>query len=89
MSLTGSGVNKCPFAAPLIQSESSFLPPPPPKKKSQVWGDLLDSVFFLLHTVFFFGGGGGTMGCHPMLTKNTNFVTNALRGDLSTVNVRP
>ena len=29
-----------------------------------------------------------TMGCHPMLTKNTNFVTNALRGDLSTINVR-
>ena len=28
------------------------------------------------------------MGCHPMLTKNANFVTNALRGDLSTVNVR-
>ena len=28
------------------------------------------------------------MGCHPMLTKNTNFVTNALRGDLSTVNVQ-
>ena len=32
-------------------------------------------------------GGGGTMGCHPMLTKNANFVTNALKGDLSTVNV--
>ena len=30
-----------------------------------------------------------TMGCHPMLTENPNFVTNALRGDLSTVNVRP
>ena len=35
------------------------------------------------------GGKGGTMGCHPMLTENANFVTNALRGDLSTVNVRP
>ena len=38
------------------------------------------------------GGGvveGGTMGCHSMLTENDNFVTNALRGDLSTVNVRP
>ena len=33
--------------------------------------------------------GGGTMGCQPMVTKNANFVTNALRGDLSTVNVRP
>ena len=32
--------------------------------------------------------GGGTMGCHPMLTENDIFVTNALRGDLSTVNVR-
>ena len=31
---------------------------------------------------------GGTMGCHPMLTKNANFITNALRVDLSTVNVR-
>ena len=31
-------------------------------------------------------GGGGTMDCHPMLTKNANFVTNALRGDLATVN---
>ena len=30
-----------------------------------------------------------TMGCHPMLTENTNFVTNALKSDLSTVNVRP
>ena len=29
------------------------------------------------------------MGCHPMLTENANFVTNALKGDLSTVNVRP
>ena len=35
------------------------------------------------------GGRGGTMGCHPMLTKNAYFVTNALRGDLSTDNVRP
>ena len=26
---------------------------------------------------------------HPILTENANFVTNALRGDLSTVNVRP
>ena len=34
------------------------------------------------------GRGGGTMGCHPMLTKNANFLTNAFRGDLSTVNVR-
>ena len=33
--------------------------------------------------------GGGIMGCHPMLTENANFVTNALRGDLSTVYVRP
>ena len=33
--------------------------------------------------------GQGCMGCHPMLTKNANFVTNALRGDLSTLNVRP
>ena len=30
-----------------------------------------------------------TMGCHPMLTENGNFVTNALRGDLSKGNVRP
>ena len=29
------------------------------------------------------------MGCHPMLTENAYFVTNALRGDVSTVNVRP
>ena len=29
-----------------------------------------------------------TMGCHPMLTKNANFVTNALTGDVSTGNVR-
>ena len=29
------------------------------------------------------------MGCHPMLTENANFVTNTLRGDLSTVIVRP
>ena len=29
------------------------------------------------------------MGCHPTLTENANFVTNALSGDLSTVNVRP
>ena len=34
-------------------------------------------------------GGGGTMGFHPMLTKNANFVTNALRCDLSMVNMRP
>ena len=27
------------------------------------------------------------MGCNPMLTKNANFVTNALTGDLSTVYV--
>ena len=39
--------------------------------------------------IWTFFRGGGTMGCHPMLTENTNFVTNALRGDLSTVNVRP
>ena len=32
--------------------------------------------------------GGGTMGCHPMLTKNANFVINAIKDDLSTVNVR-
>ena len=24
------------------------------------------------------------MGCHPVLTENDNFVTNALRADLST-----
>ena len=30
-----------------------------------------------------------TMGCHLMLTENANFVTNALRCDLSTGNVRP
>ena len=30
-----------------------------------------------------------TMGCHPMLTENANFATNALRRDLSTVNVQP
>ena len=29
------------------------------------------------------------MGCHPMLTENAIVGTNALRGDLSTVNVRP
>ena len=29
------------------------------------------------------------MGFHPMLTENANFVNNALRGDLITVNVRP
>ena len=33
--------------------------------------------------------GGGTMGCHHMLTESAMFVTNALRYDLSTVNVRP
>ena len=33
-------------------------------------------------------GGLGTMDCHYMQTKNANFVTNALRGDLSTDNVR-
>ena len=27
-------------------------------------------------------------GCHPILTENANFVTNALRGDLSTGNMR-
>ena len=30
-----------------------------------------------------------TMGCHPMLTENANFVTNALIGDLLIVNMRP
>ena len=30
-----------------------------------------------------------TMGCRLMLTENANFVTGTLRGDLSTVNVRP
>ena len=30
-----------------------------------------------------------TMGCHPMLTESANFVTNALRGDISTCEVRP
>ena len=30
-----------------------------------------------------------TMGCHPMLTENAIVGTNALRGDLSTANVRP
>ena len=34
-------------------------------------------------------GGGGTMDFHPMLTENAKFVTNALRGDLLTVNVWP
>ena len=37
-------------------------------------------------------GGGGTAGCYPMLTSsslNPIFVTNGLRGDLLTVNVRP
>ena len=37
-------------------------------------------------------GGGGTVGPHPMLTmlaENNKFVINALRGDLSTINVRP
>ena len=29
------------------------------------------------------------MGCHTLLTENANFLTNALRGNLSTVNVRP
>jgi hypothetical protein len=29
------------------------------------------------------------MGCHPNLTENANFVTNALRSDISTVTVRP
>ena len=35
--------------------------------------------------------GGGTVGTHPMLTmlaENNKFVINALRGDLSTINVR-
>ena len=31
---------------------------------------------------------GGTMGCHPMLIENANFVTNALKGDISTVIVQ-
>ena len=48
-------------------------------------GELVDFLFYLTRS----GGEGGTMGCHPMLTENANFVTNALRGDLSTVNVRP
>ena len=30
-----------------------------------------------------------TMGCYSMLTVNTNLLTNALRGDLLTVNLRP
>ena len=28
------------------------------------------------------------MGCHPMITEKANFVTNALKDDLSTVNVK-
>ena len=34
-------------------------------------------------------GREGTIGCHPMLTENANFVTNALKGHLSTVDVWP
>ena len=49
---------------------------------------LFKEFFVLLMFGHFSGRGGGTMGCHHMLTKNANFVTNALRGDLSTVNVR-
>ena len=55
--------------------------------------------YFIFFYFFFFpksplaaataAGRGGTMGCHPMLTENAKFVTNSLRGDLSTVNVRP
>ena len=46
-------------------------------------GELKNLVVFTTKT-----GGGGTMGCHPRLTKNAKYLTNVLRGDLSTVNVR-
>ena len=29
------------------------------------------------------------MGCHPVLNENATFLTNALRVNLSTVNLRP
>ena len=56
-----------------------FFWTPPKTKTKKIWGPP-KKVFFRDPTQKSLFGDPPTMGCHPMLTKNAKFVTNALWG---------